>query len=215
LQLIFRLDFKSNFSKENSAELPLNQTLRLSHPIATNINMITEEDEEIVPRETLNSIYGENYDLIKIKIMDTENEAINYLTDNISKLQVKYKEFNTDINSHFRNLTSKIADAFKLNNSSSEEIKGTKKEKKENLMKKYSSEYIQELEKIINIHEQIFNNIKNTISIFYDFLDISKLSLLSFLTTFILEGPIFVFEAVSYELLSGSELNSLCFISKF
>ena len=170
-----RLDFKSNFSKENSAELPLNQTLRLSHPIATNINMITEEDEEIVPRETLNSIYGENYDLIKIKIMDTENEAINYLTDNISKLQVKYKEFNTDINSHFRNLTSKIADAFKLNNSSSEEIKGTKKEKKENLMKKYSSEYIQELEKIINIHEQIFNNIKNTISIFYDFLDISKL----------------------------------------
>ena len=94
--------------------------------------------QEIIPRETLNSIYGENYDLIKLKIMDTENETINYLTDNISKLQVKYKEFNTDINSHFRHLTSKITDAFKLNTSSSEDFKGTKKEKKENLIKKYS-----------------------------------------------------------------------------
>ena len=170
-----KIDFNLNLSKENSAELPLFPLLRLSHPVSTNYSLITEEEEEIVSRETLNSIYGDNYDLIRSKIMDTENQAINYLSDMICSLQVKYKEFNTDINSHFRNLTSKITDAFKLNNNSSEEIKGTKKEKKENLIKKYSNEYIQELKKIINMHEQIFNNIKNSISIFYDFLDISKL----------------------------------------
>ena len=170
-----KIDFNLNLSKENSAELPLFPLLRLSHPVSTNYSLITEEEEEIVSRETLNSIYGDNYDLIRSKIMDTENQAINYLSDMICSLQVKYKEFNTDINSHFRNLTSKITDAFKLNNNSSDEIKGTKKEKKENLIKKYSNEYIQELKKIINMHEQIFNNIKNSISIFYDFLDISKL----------------------------------------
>ena len=170
-----KIDFNLNLSKENSAELPLFPLLRLSHPVSTNYSLITEEEEEIVSRETLNSIYGDNYDLIRSKIMDTENQAINCLSDMICSLQVKYKEFNTDINSHFRNLTSKITDAFKLNNNSSEETKGTKKEKKENLIKKYSNEYIQELQKIINMHEQIFNNIKNSISIFYDFLDISKL----------------------------------------
>ena len=170
-----KIDIKKIISKKSSAELPIKPHIRLSHTISSNINIINEEEEEIVSRETLNSIYGENYDKIKVKLLDTENDAINYLSDTISSLQVKYKEFNTDINSHFRNLTSKITDAFKLNNSSSEEIKGTTKEKKEILIKKYSNEYIQDLQKIINIHEQIFNNIKNTISIFYDFLDISKI----------------------------------------
>ena len=109
----------------------------------------------------------------RLQIIDTENEGINYLSDTISSLQVKYKEFNTDINTHFRSLTSKITDAFKLNINIEEE-KGTKKEKKETLMKNYSSEYIEQLQQIINIHQQIFNNIKNTFSILNKFLDISK-----------------------------------------
>lgn len=167
-----RIEFKSKSSDDKSSGSQLDLMLRLSHSVTTNLNIINEEDE-IVPRETLNSIYGDNYDLIKLRILDAENEGINFLTDAISELQVKYKEFNTDINTHFRDLTTKISDAFKLNNNI-EEIKGTKKEKKEALMKKYSNEYIEQLQNIINIHGQIFKNIKNTLSILYKFLEISK-----------------------------------------
>ena len=167
-----RVEFNKKIDQDNLSGSLLNPGLRLSHQIISNMNLINE-DEEIVPRETLNSIYGENYDLIKFKIINNENEGINYLSDTISSLQVKYKEFNTDINTHFRSLTSKITDAFKLNINIEEE-KGTKKEKKETLMKNYSSEYIEQLQQIINIHQQIFNNIKNTFLILKKFLDISK-----------------------------------------
>ena len=167
------VDFKKNSQEEKLSEVSVDPILRLSQPISTHLNILTEEDE-IVSRETLNSIYGDNYDIIKLKLLDTENEAINYLTDTISVLQVKYKNFNTDINTHFRDLTSKITDAFKLNNNQEENAKNSKKDNKEILIQKYTKDYIEQLQKIINIHQQIFKNIKNTISIFYNFLDISK-----------------------------------------
>ena len=164
---------KFDIKMKDTSIIKINPELRLSQPMSTNINIFDEEDE-IFSRETMNSIYGENYDSIKSELSNLENETINYLSDSISSLQIKYKEFNNDINKHFRNLTSKITDAFKLNNFSSEEIKGTKKEKRATLIQKYSNEYIQELEKIIKIHTQIFANIKKSMLIFYDFLDISK-----------------------------------------
>ena len=167
------VDFKKNSQEEKLSEVSVDPILRLSQPISTHLNILTEEDEN-VSRETLNSIYGDNYDIIKLKLLDTENEAINYLTDTISVLQVKYKNFNTDINTHFRDLTSKITDAFKLNNNQEENAKNSKKDNKEILIQKYTKDYIEQLQKIINIHQQIFKNIKNTISIFYNFLDISK-----------------------------------------
>jgi hypothetical protein len=167
------VDFKKNSQEEKLSEVYIDPNLRLSQPISTHLNILTEEDEN-VSRETLNSIYGDNYDIIKLKLLDTENEAINYLTDTISVLQVKYKNFNTDINTHFRDLTSKITDAFKLNNNQEENAKNSKKDNKEILIQKYTKDYIEQLQKIINIHQQIFKNIKNTISIFYNFLDISK-----------------------------------------
>ena len=158
----------------NLSDIRAQSFLRLStQNITTNLKLIDEEDE-IVPRETLNSIYGDTYHSIKETILDTENKAINDLTDMITNLQVKYKEFNTDVNRHFRNLTSKITDAFKLNNTINENIKNSKKEKKETLIKNYSIEYIKQLQKIINVHQQIIEYIKKTFHIIYDYLDISK-----------------------------------------
>ena len=156
--------------EENQQEQPINQNIQQT---SLNIN-ITNEDDSIISRETVNSIYGENYDLTKLKLFDTENETIEYLNKTINNLQNKYKEFNTDIHNHFINLTSKITDAFKLNNNE-ENIKKSKKEKKEALIKKYSNEYIEQLRKIISMHQQIMKNIQKTFSIFYDFLDVSKL----------------------------------------
>ena len=156
--------------EENQQEQPINQNIQQT---SLNIN-ITNEDDSIISRETVNSIYGENYDLTKLKLFDTENETIEYLNKTINNLQNKYKEFNTDIHNHFINLTSKITDAFKLNNNV-ENIKKSKKEKKEALIKKYSNEYIEQLRKIISMHQQIMKNIQKSFLIFFDFLDVSKL----------------------------------------
>ena len=156
--------------EENQQEQSINQNIQQT---SLNIN-ITNEDDSIISRETVNSIYGENYDLTKLKLFDTENETIEYLNKTINNLQNKYKEFNTDIHNHFINLTSKITDAFKLNNNE-ENIKKSKKEKKEALIKKYSNEYIEQLRKIISMHQQIIKNIQKTFLIFFDFLDVSKL----------------------------------------
>ena len=156
--------------EENQQEQPINQNIQQT---SLNIN-ITNEDDSIISRETVNSIYGENYDLTKLKLFDTENETIEYLNKTINNLQNKYKEFNTDIHNHFINLTSKITDAFKLNNNE-ENIKKSKKEKKEALIKKYSNEYIEQLREIISMHQQIIKNIQKTFLIFFDFLDVSKL----------------------------------------
>ena len=156
--------------EENQQEQSINQNIQQT---SLNIN-ITNEDDSIISRETVNSIYGENYDLTKLKLFDTENETIEYLNKTIDNLQNKYKEFNTDIHNHFINLTSKITDAFKLNNNE-ENIKKSKKEKKEALIKKYSNEYIEQLRKIISMHQQIMKNIQKSFLIFFDFLDVSKL----------------------------------------
>ena len=143
--------------------------LRASLPVFSKLHLKLNDDKSI-SRETLNSIYGNNYDLIISKITETENQTISYLSETNEELQKRYKDFNSDINTHFRNLTNKITDAFNLNNNNETEQNNNK----ETLIKKYSSEYIEQLEKIINMHEQILKNIKNTISIFYNFLDISK-----------------------------------------
>ena len=156
--------------EENQQEQSINQNIQQT---SLNIN-ITNEDDSIISRETVNSIYGENYDLTKLKLFDTENETIEYLNKTINNLQNKYKEFNSDIHNHFINLTSKITDAFKLNNNE-ENIKKSKKDKKEALIKKYSNEYIEQLRKIISMHQQIMKNIQKTFLIFFDFLDVSKL----------------------------------------
>ena len=157
--------------EDNPQEQPISQSTQQN---SLNINTINEDDS-IISRETVNSIYGDNYDLTKLKLFDTENQTIEYLNKTINNLQNKYKEFNSDIHNHFIHLTSKITDAFKLNNNNEENIKKTKKEKKEALVKKYSNEYIEQLRKIISMHQQIMKNIQKTISIFFDFLDVSKL----------------------------------------
>ena len=156
--------------EENSPEQPINQNIQQT---SLNIN-IMNEDDSIIPRETVTTIYGDNYDLTKLKLLDMENGTIEFLNKTINNLQNKYKEFNTDIHNHFINLTSKITDAFKLNNNE-ENIKKSKKEKKEALIKKYSNEYIEQLRKIISMHQQIIKNIQKTFLIFFDFLDVSKL----------------------------------------
>ena len=158
----------------------LNHKDRLTQPISNIINQRDTEtpifpslyfkEEEIIPRETLNSIYGDNYDSIQSNMQNMERETINYFSTSLDELRNKYKIFNININSHFTGVTNKIANAFKLNNPN-DDIKNIQRN---SLIQKYSKEYLEQLNKIINMHKQIFKNIKDSISIFFKFLDISK-----------------------------------------
>ena len=151
---------------------------RLTSPISYNIQRETEvyaipnilnKDEEIIPRETLVSVYGDNYDLIQLNIQNTEKETMNYFSSILDELKNKYDEFNTNINSHFNKVTKKISKAFGLNNPSD-----SKDIQRNSLIQKHSNEYIEQINKIIKMHEQIFSHIKDSISIFFSFLDITK-----------------------------------------
>ena len=127
--------------------------------------------DEFIPREALESVYGDNnYDLIQSNLRESEEESINYFSSIINELNNKYNEFNSEINCHLKSVTNKISEAFKLNNPN-EDIKNVQRN---TLIKKYSNEYLNQLKKIINIHEQIFSHIKDSISIFFNFLNISK-----------------------------------------
>ena len=136
-------------------------------PLATIIN----KDEEFIPRETLTSVYGDSYELTHSNLQEIEKETMNYFSNLLSELNNKYLKFNSNINLHFKGVTNKIANAFKLNNPA-ENIKNIQRN---SLIQKHSNEYLQQLNKILNMHEQIFQNIKDSISIFFNFLDISKI----------------------------------------
>ena len=134
-------------------------------------NSININEDDYIPRETLNSVYGDNYDIIKTNLGEIEKETMNYFSIILNDLNNKYKEFNTNINLHFKDVTFKITDAFKLNNPT----ENTKNIQRNSLIQKYSNEYIQQLNKVIEMHDEIFKNIKDSIKIFFNFLDISKI----------------------------------------
>ena len=152
---------------------------RLTTPLTYNIQRETEpyiipnfldKDEEFIPRETIVSIYGDNYDLVQLNIQNTEKETLNYFSKTLDALKNKYEEFNININSHFNRVTNKITKAFGLNNPSED----SKDIQRNSFIQKHSNEYIEQINKIINMHEQIFSHIKDSISIFFSFLDITK-----------------------------------------
>ena len=158
----------SNFDKERLTQtMSFNQRETEAVP---SIDFFNNIQEESIPRETLVSVYGDNYDSIQTNLQNIEIETINYFSNTTNQLSNKYKEFNKNINFHFKTVTDKITNAFKLNDPK-EDIKNTQRN---SIIQKYSKEYLEQLNKIIKMHEQILRNIKDSISIFFNFLDISK-----------------------------------------
>ena len=154
---------RSDFEKERLTQsLPLNQreTEALNSP-----NFLNVIKEAIIPRETLISVYGDNYDLIQTNLQNIETETIKYFSNLTNQLNNKYHEFNENINYHFKTVTEKITNAFELNNPKED----TKNAHRNSLIQKYSKEYLDQLNKIINMHEEIFSSIKDSISIFQIF----------------------------------------------
>ena len=132
-------------------------------------NIIEEkvEPENEISRSTIKNVYGEDYDQMLRSFRNMENKTKAYFKEVIEKLEVKYEEFNSNIHKHFLEVTNKFTEAFKLDEENVNE-------QKYEFLQKYSKEYVDQLNKIVNMEEQILQSIKETIEILLNSLDISK-----------------------------------------
>ena len=140
-------------------------------------NFSPEDNENLgeIPRETIRNVYGNEFEDIAILLKLEEDNTKQYFHDIMTGLEERYQQFNMNMNTHFIDLTNKITEAFKIDNNNTINTKnlGLQNEKS-GLIQKYSKEYVERIKKIISMHKQIFECIKETISILFNFLDISK-----------------------------------------
>ena len=136
------------------------------------LNNYYQDDEEIIPRETLRNVYGTGFEDLTILLKLEEDTTKQYFHDIIPGLEERYQQFNINMNTHFIDLTNKITEAFTLDNNLNNNLNNQKE--KSVIIQRYSKEYLERTRKIISMHKQIFECIKETISILFNFLDISK-----------------------------------------
>ena len=140
------------------------------------LKSFTLKDDDMqgeIPRETLRNVYGNDFEELA-NLLDIEEEnSKNYFHDIINDLDERYTQFKSNMSAHLIGLTNKITDAFNLENNIPENNKSIQNSKSI-LVQKYSKEYLQIIKKIIIMHKQILECIKETISILFNFLDISK-----------------------------------------
>ena len=126
-------------------------------------------NEDIIPKEKLRYIYGDTYISVQNKMINIEMESINYFSSLIKELNEKYNEFNKNLNDNFVSETKKITEAFNLNSKTDDNQNQISSN-----IQKYTQKYIEKINNLINVHEQIFANIKESMSIFFKCLNIPK-----------------------------------------
>ena len=134
-----------------------------------------QDDEEIkgeIPRETLRNVYGTGYEDLTILLKLEEDSTKQYFREIIPGLEERYQQFNIQMNTHFIGLTNKITDAFTIDSNLNNNINN--QNANSGIIQKYTKEYLERIRKIISMHKQIFQCIKETITILFNFLDISK-----------------------------------------
>lgn len=146
-----------------------------SYVLLKNFNQDEEESNSEIPRETLRSVYGNDFEDLAVILKNEEDNNKLYFHEIMTGLEERYQQFNINMNTHFIDLTNKITEAFKIDNNSNIQNNNLNNQNaKSALIQKYSREYIERIKKIINMHRQISDCIKETISILFNFLDISK-----------------------------------------
>ena len=157
----------------------MSENLPESYVLLKNFNEDDEDTTNEIPRQTLRNVYGNDFEDLAILLKLEEDNTKQYFSNIIPGLEERYQQFNSNMNTHLIELTNKITEAFKIDNN----INVDYDEKSNNLnnqntkaalVQKYSKEYTERIKKIINMHKQILECIKETISIFFNFLDISK-----------------------------------------
>ena len=132
-------------------------------------NKINEEpaSNERLSRTAINTVYGDEYDKIKVSIKEMEEKTKKYFKDIENHLGEKFREFNLNLENNFVKLNDKFSKAFGLDEESVDQ-------EKVKLIQGKTKKYLDQLKKIKNMHEQILESIKIEMSILINSLDISK-----------------------------------------
>ena len=173
------MDYKSNkknqhiqTTKETNNKSNSSQFLYLLKNFIVDDN---EKNQDVPDRQTMRNVYGNDFEDIAILLKLEEDSSKQYFHDIMNGLEERYQQFNLNMKNHFVELTNKITESFKIdNNISDKKDLGLQNVNSGIVAQKYSKEYLERIKKIINMHKQIFDCIKETISILFNFLDISK-----------------------------------------
>ena len=160
---------------ENINKDPTRETLSRPTEALFLLKNLSQEEEDFkseIPRETLRNVYGNDFEDLAILLKLEEDNTKQYFHDIMPGLEERYQQFNINMNTHFIELTNKITESFKLDNNFVNNNNDTIE--KSAFIQKYSKEYLERIKKIISMHKQIFECIKETITILFNFLDISK-----------------------------------------
>ena len=139
-----------------------------------NINITNIDDKgnrpskERLSKETIDTLYGDEYKKISLLMKDMENNTKKYFKEVEEKLMDKFREFNANLENYFVILSNKLSEAFGFGeeNIDEETIK---------LIQNNTKKNIDKIIKMKNIHEQILESIKMAMSILFNSLDIAKI----------------------------------------
>ena len=125
---------------------------------------------EIDNEEKLKNIFGENIIYTINSFSEMQKSTKQYLKDISEIINKKYLTFNQEINNHINSTANKYIKAF--------EIKETNEDndnEKNILIQNNSKNYLKMFQKIISLHNKIFESIKENIEILKNFFEISKI----------------------------------------
>ena len=125
---------------------------------------------EIDNEEKLKNIFGESIIHTINSFSEMQKNTKLYLKDISETINKKYLTFNQEINNHINSTANKYIKAFEL-----EEAKEENDNEKNILIQNNSKNYLKMFQKIISLHNKIFESIKENIEILKKFFEISKI----------------------------------------
>lgn len=131
----------------------------------------TPVKNKINNEEKLINVFGENIIQIINSFSEIHSNTKTYLNNISQEIDKKFTDFNQEIYNHIDSTANKYIKAFKPEDSS----KSLDDNAKSVLIQDNSKNYLKTFQKIISLYNQIFESIKENISILTNFLEISKL----------------------------------------
>ena len=126
---------------------------------------------QIDNEEKLKNVFGENIVFTLNSLTEIQTNTKNYFKDISEAINKKYTAFNKEINNHINSTANKYTKAFGLEKLNEEENNNDKNI----FIQNYSKNYLKIFQKIISLHNKIFESIKENINILTNFLEISKI----------------------------------------
>ena len=131
---------------------------------------INSKKIEIDNEEKLKNIFGESIIHTINSFSEMQKNTKQYLKDTSEIINKKYSTFNQEINNHINATANKYIKAFEL-----EETNEENDNEKNILIQNNSKNYLKMFQKIISLHNKIFESIKENIEILKKFFEISKI----------------------------------------